>query len=223
MVLLALVLVSTTALAGPASIDMQGSGNGKTVMRFGGPGLTAALFGNLSLSGTWVEGSQRVSFAAQGTTLGSGEWSLATFAGAAWTTFRARGTAAQTESIEVFGAISVASGDAQRIALGVVDFVGQFVLVVHRTSGDIAYAGSASGQILGGFVVPEIPYTMQANGSVTLAFTGEPVTSPLAGLDPKAISTAPWDQTTWPDELSRRLLEVLGWTPPPTSVAHPDG
>jgi len=218
-VLLSSVVVLTTALASLATTDVQGSGNGKAVLRFGGPGLTATLSGNLSLTGAWVEGSQTIPFVAQGTILGSGEWSLATFAGAAWATFRARGTAAQTESIEICGALSVASGDAQRIALGVVIFAARFVLVVHRTSGDLAYAGSATGQLVGGFVVPEIPYTMQANGSVSLNLVGEPIASPLTGLD----WTATPSDAVWPDEVSRRLLGALGWTSPPAQAANPGG
>jgi len=218
-VLLSTVLVLTTALAGLAATDVQGSGNGKAVLRFGSPGLTATLSGNLSLTGAWVERSQRISFVAQGTTLGSGEWSLATFAGAARVTFRARGTATQTESIEICGAFCVSSGAARRIALGVVRFVAQFVLVVHRASGDIAYAGSATGQLVGGFVVPEIPYTMQANGSVSLNLVGEPIASPLTGLD----WTATPSDAVWPDEVSRRLLGALGWTSPPAQAANPGG
>ncbi len=216
-VLWSCVLVLTAAVAGFAAANVQGAGNGKAVLRFGGPGLTAALSGNLSLSGTWVEGSEKVSFVAQGTAYGSGEWSLATLAGASRVTFRACGTAAQTESIVVCGAFC-ASGGAQRFALGAVDFIAQFVLVVHRASGDFAYAGSAAGRLVGGFVVPEIPYTMQANGSVSLSLAGEPIASPLAGLDWTA---TPWDAATWPDEVSRRLLGSLGWTPPPTQVTHP--
>ena len=197
---------------------MQGSGSGKAVLRFGGPGLTAALFGNLSLTGTWVEGSEKVSFVAQGTAYGSGEWSLATLAGASRVTFRACGTAAQTESIVICGAFCASGGGAQRFALGAVDFVAQFVLVVHRASGDSAYAGSAAGRLVGGFVVPEVSYTMQANGSVSLSLAGEPVPSPLAGLDWTA---APWNAAAWPDEVSRRLLEALGWSPPAAQATHP--
>ena len=208
-----------SVLAGLASTDVQGSGNGKAVLRFGGPGLTATLSGNLSLSGTWVEGSEKVSFVAQGTAYGSGDWSLATLAGASRVTFRACGTAAQTESIVICGAFCASGGGAQRFALGVVDFVAQFVLVVHRASGDFAYAGSAAGKLVGGFVVPEVPYTMQANGSVSLSLVGEPVASPLVGLD----WTATPSDAVWPDEVSRRLLGVLGWTPPPAQVAHPGG
>jgi len=216
-VLWSCILVLTAAVAGFAAANVQGAGNGKAILRFGGPGLTATLSGNLSLSGTWVEGSEKVSFVAQGTAYGSGEWSLATLAGASRVTFRACGTATQTESIVICGAFCASGGGAQRFALGVVDFVAQFVLVVHRASGDFAYVGSAAGKLVGGFVVPEVPYTMQANGSVSLSLAGEPVPSPLAGLDWTA---TPFD-AVWPDEVSRRLLGALGWSSPPAQVTHP--
>jgi len=222
-VLVCASLLSLGALGSPAQLIAQGSGSGKAILFFTGLEARATLSGDLALSGQWRDGRQTISFTAQGTILGSGVWRLTTLSGEAWVTFLAQGTAAQTEPIEVRGAIAVGSGGAQWRALGVVDFTGRFVLVLRRASGDLAWLGTVSGELRGGFVVPDLPFTMQAEGSATLAFSGEPCASPLAGLDPEVISASAWGASAWPDEVSRELLTALGWVPPPALAGKAGG
>lgn len=206
------VAVALTVTAGAAGtrIEASGRGDGTTVLHFSGPITTATLTATLAMKGSWAE-EAALPFQVQGSLDAIGESELSTLKGNLWGTLSAFGTMADGRALELRGGLFVASQDAKIDLSGTSTFSGRFYLSIRLGGVPYEATGTFQGLAVGVYVVPDDPMTMQLDGTAELALSGEAIQVPVAADGVPSVGPLPWDLSTWPEEVAKRLTALLSW------------
>ena len=170
------------------------------MLYFEGASLTASIFGSIGLHDCCTQTGDRSHLATDGEIFGLGEWTLSDLAGHVWALFVAPTCFGNGVLAEATGLIAIDSREARVELTGIGWFLGTYLLAT-QSGGDVVWSsGRVNGNLLGGFVPPEKPYTMQVAGSVELDFM-EDSDSVCLERDGGILKRFPWDWEGWPHHL----------------------
>jgi len=200
-----LLLAFVCTLPAPAdSFTATGSGTGQAVLRFSTVNVTADVQGAVAFHGSVDIAGNLVGFSASGRVYGVGRVDLASLDLTAWLVVDASGETSVGESLTLRGGLTITEIQGSGTAgTG----IGQFDLAFATPTVHSRARGTAEGSASGRFVVPEIEFTMQVDGTASFELDGvtfDPADghSPPGGEDPLEISS-------WPDDLATFLRDAL--------------
>ena len=215
--ILAILLLLTLPAYGEATLSGSGDFSGRAVLSFLGTSVTATFTAEISLSGTLTDCGETIPFTASGTIGGTAAGDSETLAVIAWATLTAHGTLQTGEAIDIRGGFTIDSNDLSSISGTAGTGTGSLYLVIRARGTTLKLTGYVEGSASGGFVAPEDPHTMEVAGSGTMCFEATSLTQPKENL-PSDLEEEEdpllWDLSTWPEEMSARLLHLLEEHPP---------
>ena len=215
--ILAILILLALPAYGEATLLGSGDFSGRAVLSFLGTSVTAPFTGEISLSGTLTDCGETIPFTASGTINGTAAGDSETLVGTAWATLTAHGTLQTGEAIDIRGGFTIDSNDLSSIGETAGSGTGSLYLVIRTRGMVLKLTGQVEGSASGGFVAPEDPHTMEVAGSGTMRFEATSHTPPKENL-PSDLEEKedpfPWDLSTWPEEMSARLLHLLEEHPP---------
>ena len=211
---LAILILLTLPAYGEATLSGSGDFSGRAVLSFLGTSVTATFTGEISLSGMLTDCGESIPFTASGTIGGTAAGDSETLAGIAWATLTARGTLQTGEAIDIRGGFTIDSNDLSPISTTAGTGTGSLYLVIRTRGMMLKLTGHVEGSAIGSFVIPEDPYTMEVAGSGTMRFEVAPPKEDVPSDLEEEEDLLPWDLSTWPEEMSSRLLHLLEEHPP---------
>jgi len=215
--ILAILILLTLPAYGEATLSGSGDFSGRAVLSFLGTSVTATLTAEISLSGTLTDCGEAIPFTASGTIGGTAAGDSETLAGIAWATLTARGTLQTGEAIDIRGGFTIDSNDLSPISTTAGMGTGSLYLVIRTRGTMLKLTGQIEGSASGSFVTPKDPHTMEVAGSGTMRFEATSLTPPKEDVPSdleEEEDPLPWDLSTWPEEMSSRLLHLIEEHPP---------
>ena len=200
----------------PAAADAftaTGSGDGDVVLRFTTAAVDASIDAALDVAGVLESGNRTIRFDATGRAFGSATILLASLAAKIWILIDAVGETEDGEPLSLRGGMIITRFGGVETGETAGSGEGLFDLTVATPTLRLRTQGPAEGYASGGFVVPEIEFTMQVRGNASLELTGNVIdlmSTPHDGVEDLL------DVSGWPEELADLLREFLG-----DSIADP--
>ncbi len=190
---------------------------GQTVLWFYGSQVETTFEGTLELTGTLQVGNDQVTFAASGTSYGTGIADTGALAATLWILFRTTGALDSGEFITLRGGMHVLGEEADLTTLSLGAGPGTFFLIADLPEESLWISGTLTTTASGIFVPAEDPLTMQIEGTGTFAFEGG-----LLETSDALIEQLPWDPASWPLETHEALLALLAGLESEEAAEQPD-